>query len=205
MIDKMELALSFFYMSKLLTAFQTTTIKECTCVPLGPCMINHTLNIFSAYCDAWGPAPLSLLGREGEESELKLLSKIDILMWTTGPQPIVVFYNNTSTFQPLPKPVAVEMQGTWTSRMPASLTIQYKCCLFSFTTIVNRHVSGLRPILHCSLLSPPLCALQEWELLFLILHLLLLGLLIYKPSRVEPKPFLQQSFLGAKWENPLLK
>lgn len=52
MIDKMELALSFFCMSKLLTAFQTTTIKECTCAPLGPRMINHTLNIFRTYYDA---------------------------------------------------------------------------------------------------------------------------------------------------------
>lgn len=88
--------------------------------------------------------------------------------------------------------------------MPTSLTIQYKYSLFSSTTIVNSQVSGLRPVLHCSLLSPPLCALQR-ELLSLILHLLLLGLLLYKPSRVEPKPFLQQPFLGAKWENPLLK
>lgn len=93
MIDKMELALSFFYMSKLLTAFQTTTIKDQTCAPLDPHMINLTLNIFSTYYDAWGPALLSLLGLEGEESELKRL----IL---TGPQPVVMFYNNTSTFQP---------------------------------------------------------------------------------------------------------
>lgn len=145
--------------------------------------------------------------REGKESHPKPVSKVNILMWAMDLQSIVTFLQECFC---LPhKPIAGEMQGIRKSSMPASLTTQYKRCLFPSSTIANRsqsiQASSLGPIPYCSLLPPPLCALKEWELLTLMLYLLLLGLLIHKPSTVQFKPFLQQSFLGAKWGNPLLK
>lgn len=71
----MELSLSLFNM-KLLTAFQTATIKDCAHATLGPGMIPHTLNIFSTYYGVRSPALTSLLREKGKNHIPNLSPKL---------------------------------------------------------------------------------------------------------------------------------